>query len=199
MLKKIFENINFKPLNDYVDKISKKVRIIDIRGTEKCKVINCEVKNDLNLEIIVLDDTEKTCVAFYYKADIDLEKVEYIILKNDLSDDINRTIRHDYWYLENEFLKTYNSFYTYNNNKYKKGIKNVRKVKFQDVNKNILNDNLSYLSFHIDKSNIPTRYKECSSLAYEPVIETAMINNKLYNLEMNGNLLKENDKIKIKK
>ena len=197
MLKEIFKDLCFKPLNDYVDKIESKIKIIDVNKTDAFTFVDCKLENKLKLEIIVLNDEEKINICFNYKSNITLEKIEFMILKNQSYNDINRTIRHDYWLLEDNTITTYNSFYTYLNNECKKGKENTRKVKIEDIRKNIFDDNLSYLYFHIDDSNISTIQKEEKD-SIEPNLETVILDYKKYNIDEINEFLKTDNKIKVK-
>ena len=197
MLKEIFKDLCFKPLNDYVDKIESKIKIIDVNKTDTFTFVDCKLENKLKLEIIILYDKEKINICFIYKGNIPLEKIEFMILKNQSYNDINRTIRHDYWLLEDNIITTYNSFYTYLNNECKKGKENTRKVKIEDIRKNIFNDNLSYLSFHIDSSNISIIQKEDKD-SIEPNLETVILDYKKYNIDEINEFLKTDNKIKVK-
>ena len=199
MIKKLFEDIDFEPLQKYIENL--KLNIIDINIEENLnfKFINCKLDSDLNLEIIIIDDKDKTAISFNYKNDIILEKVEFMILKRDLCNGINRTIRHDYWVIEDNLLTIHNSFYTYLNNEYKSGKESNRKVKFSDTSKNIFYDNISYLSLHIDNSNIPLLLKEDIDKDFEPIIKTIMIDDKKYNNEIIEKYFKLYDTVKTKK
>ena len=179
MLKEIFKDIEFKLLHDYISSLETKIDIINIERSNSTTFIDCKLENNLKLEIIILNDKEKTNIGFYYKDNITLEKIEFMILKQKLYDDVNRTIRHDYWILEDNVLTTYNSFYTFLNDEYKRGKENIRKVNFNDIRKNILYDNLSYLALHIDDSNISLLYKEENDNK-EPNLKTIMFDSKKY-------------------
>ena len=179
MLKEIFKEIEFKPLHEYISKLESKIDIIDIKKTNGTTLINCKLDNDLKLDIIILYDQDKTNIAFNYKTNITLEKIEFMILKNRLYEGMNRTIRHDYWILENNILTTYNSFNIYLNDENKKGKENIRKVNFTDIKENILYDNLSYLALHIDDSKVSLLYKEENDNK-EPNLKTIMLDSKKY-------------------
>ena len=199
MIKKIFKDIDFVPLHNYVENFKLNIIDINIEENSNFKFINCKLNNGLNLEIIIMDDLEKTAISFNYKNDIILEKVEFMILNRDLCNGINGTIRHDYWFIEDNVLTTHNSFYTYLNNEYKSGKESNRKVKFSGTRKNMFYDNISYLSLHIDDNNISLLLKEDIDKDCEPVIKTIMVDNKKYNETIQEFFKKDNDKVKIKK
>ena len=176
MLKEIFKNIDFRPLNSYMEKLE--TRIIDIDLSNKdIGLIICKLESNLKMEISILNSSDKIWIGFYFKTDTAKEKLEFMIYKNKLEEKLNRIIRHDYWILEDDILTTHNSFYTYLDNNFKSGSEKNRKIYLKDSKKSIHYDNLNNLQVIIDNSNVPILFKEDNKIFIEPNIETIMLKN----------------------
>lgn len=178
---KIFNNYQFKILKNFVGEVFLEIdEIVNFEEKKLCNkwtILNTKLKNGLILDISICYEEELDWITFHFKNEsITLEKVEFMLLKNN-EHDFNKIIRHDYFIVDNDIATTFNSSYTFIDNKYKDGLEQRRKVKFNDIKRYAGKDNLANFAVTIDSSKNEILYKDDKTNLEISKIDAFFLNN----------------------
>lgn len=200
MLESYFKEFDFKPLNDYVDKLEKE--IVDVKkidldsrfNKERFNVLKCNLKSDFDLEIhIAKPEDIGSEICFYFLKDGNIvEMIDFYIYDFELSkvlderfedkhleEGANRNIYHEYWMKDGNKLTVYSSIFNYKNNGYMKGFESVRNLLYQEFRKKLSDEVLNNMFVplrQVDLNNVPTTFKYDDVILDEPTINNFSIN-----------------------
>lgn len=199
MLENYFKEFNFKPLNDYVNKLEKE--IVDIENNnfndvnfsdEKLHIFRFKLKSNLNLTIktIRINDYFRDIIRFYFLKDGNcIELISFCLSDCKLPEHkdifyrpymhhpkgINRFISHYYKIQDGDNVTVYSFRSNYEDNDYILGYESVRKLPYQELHKKLGNEtDIDMLDplFDIDLCNVTTTYKHDENILDEPTINS---------------------------
>ena len=187
MFEDYFKEFNFKPLNDYVEKLEKE--IVDIKNNNfndvnfdngKFNIHDFKLKSNLDLEIEVIELFGNTTIQFTFLNEGKIVETLCFLLNSfkSSSSGANRSIYHEYYAQDGDNLTVYGSSFNYEDNDYILGYESVRKLSYQEFHKKlsdiVLNNMLNPVN-EIDVNNIPTILKHDEDILEEPTINNFSI------------------------